>query len=101
MAPSKFQLLYVSQLAAGCDFGVVRSIVTVSRQRNRERNITGTLLFDGERFGQLIESAESDVLELGSHRTRLPAHEHSAAARRPLRCGAVDATLGQRVLRCA
>ena len=64
MAPSKFQLLYASQLAAGCDFGVVRSIVNVSRQRNRERNITGTLLFDGERFGQLIEGAESDVLEL-------------------------------------
>ena len=64
MAHPIFQLLYVSQLAPGCDFSVVRSIVSVSRQRNLERNITGTLLFDGGRFCQLIEGAAPDVLAL-------------------------------------
>lgn len=64
MAHPNFQLLYVSQLTPGCDFGVVKSIVSVSRQRNLERNITGTLLFDGARFCQLIQGDAPDVLAL-------------------------------------
>lgn len=69
-----FQLLYVSQLAPGCDFGVVKEIVSVSRQRNPERGITGALLFDGERFCQLIEGAEADVQALMGHIARDPRH---------------------------
>lgn len=76
MAQPKFQLLYVSQLAPGCDFGVVKSIVSVSRQRNLERNITGTLLFDGERFCQMIEGAEPDVLALMVRIECDPRHTH-------------------------
>lgn len=76
MAQPKFQLLYVSQLAPGCDFGVVKSIVSVSRQRNLERNITGTLLFDGERFCQLIVGSEPDVLALILRIESDPRHTH-------------------------
>ena len=63
-AETPFQVLYVSQLAPGSDFGVVKEIVTVSRLRNPARGISGVLLFDGERFGQLIEGAEADVQAL-------------------------------------
>lgn len=76
MAQPKFQLLYVSQLAPGCDFGVVKSIVSVSRQRNLQRNITGTLLFDGERFCQLIEGSEPDVMALMLRIEGDPRHTH-------------------------
>lgn len=76
MAQPKFQLLYVSQLAPGSDFGVVKSIVAVSRQHNLEQRITGTLLFDGERFCQLIEGAEPDVLALTARIERDPRHKH-------------------------
>ena len=59
-----FQMLYVSRLAPGCDFGIVKEIVTVSRQRNPARGITGALLFDGEHFGQLLEGPEQMVRSL-------------------------------------
>lgn len=69
-----FQLLYVSQLAPGCDFGVVKDIVAVARRHNAEHGITGALLFDGERFGQLLEGAEVDVRALMSRIARDPRH---------------------------
>ena len=59
-----FQLLYVSHLAAGRDFAVMKAIGVGSRLHNRSRNLTGALLFDGERFCQLIEGAEHDVRAL-------------------------------------
>ena len=69
-----FQLLYVSQIAGGFDFGIVKELVVVSRQRNPERGITGALLFDGERFCQLLEGAESDVRSLMDSIGRDPRH---------------------------
>lgn len=69
-----FQLLYVSRLAPGCDFGVVKDIVAVARRYNAEHGITGALLFDGERFGQLLEGAEVDVRALMSRIARDPRH---------------------------
>jgi Sensors of blue-light using FAD len=56
-----FQLLYVSQLAPGYDFSVVRAIAKVAREKNSQHDISGALLFDGERFAQLLEGAEADV----------------------------------------
>ena len=53
---------------------MVKSIVSVSRKRNPDRNITGTLLFDGERFCQLIAGAEPDVLALMARIDRDPRH---------------------------
>ena len=69
-----FQLLYVSQLAPGFDFAVVKEIVDVARQRNRELHITGALLFDGERFCQLLEGAQDDVRALMQRIARDPRH---------------------------
>ena len=73
-AENPFQVLYVSQLAPGCDFGVVKEIVAVSRQRNPERRLTGALLFDGERFCQLIEGAQAEVQQLMRRIARDPRH---------------------------
>ena len=61
---SPFQILYVSQLAQGVDFGVVKDIARTSRAHNPVRGITGALLFDGERFCQLLEGSESEVVSL-------------------------------------
>jgi hypothetical protein len=59
-----FQILYVSQLAHGSDFNVVKDIVRASRAHNPPRGITGALLFDGERFCQLLEGSEREVRSL-------------------------------------
>ena len=59
-----FQILYVSQLAHQADFSVVKDIVRASRSHNPARGITGALLFDGERFCQLLEGTQADVASL-------------------------------------
>lgn len=48
-------ILYLSRLAPGVDFSVVKDIVQSARARNVPLGITGALLFDGERFCQLLE----------------------------------------------
>ena len=62
-----FQILYLSHLADGQDFSVVKDIVRASRARNPARGITGALLFDGERFGNLLEGSEREVIALMRH----------------------------------
>lgn len=59
-----FQILYISQLAHDMDFSVVKDIVRASRSHNPTRGITGALLFDGERFCQLLEGSESEAAAL-------------------------------------
>jgi len=61
---SVFQILYLSQLDRDAGFGVVKDIARASRAHNRSRDITGALLFDGERFCQLLEGGESDLVLL-------------------------------------
>lgn len=61
---SVFQILYLSQLDRGAGFGVVKDIVRASRAHNRSRGITGALLFDGERFCQLLEGGEGELVLL-------------------------------------
>lgn len=61
---NSFQLLYVSRLAPGCNWEVVKEIVAAARRHNPVHGITGALLFDGERFGQLIEGEEVPVRAL-------------------------------------
>jgi hypothetical protein len=55
------QILYLSQLDRDAGFTVVKDIVRASRAHNRSRGITGALLFDGERFCQLLEGGEGDL----------------------------------------
>lgn len=73
-AETHFQLLYVSQLAPHCDFGVMKEIVAVARQRNAMLGLTGALLFDGERFCQLLEGSESTVQSMMRSIQRDPRH---------------------------
>lgn len=61
---ASFQLLYISRLAPDFDFNVVKKIVNVARRTNPEQGVTGALLFDGERFCQLLEGSESEVRAL-------------------------------------
>ena len=63
-AETSFQLLYISHLASHCDFSVVKEIVDVARRSNPALGITGALLFDGERFCQLLEGGEPEVRAL-------------------------------------
>lgn len=60
-AAASFQRLYISRLAPGCDFSVVKEIVELARRNNPVQGITGALLFDGERFCQLLEGSEPEV----------------------------------------
>ena len=69
-----FQLLYVSRLAPACTWEVVKEIVAAARRNNPAFGITGALLFDGERFCQLIEGDEPAVRTLMDNIARDPRH---------------------------
>ena len=75
-AATSFQLLYISRLARDCNFSVVKEIVEVARRSNPGLGITGALLFDGERFCQLLEGSEPDVRTLMSRIEVDPRHAH-------------------------
>lgn len=46
--------LYVSQLTPGTDFVEVQRIIQDSRHRHNGLGLRGALVFDGERFAQLV-----------------------------------------------
>jgi hypothetical protein len=73
-AQNSFQFLYVSRLANGCTWEVVKEIVATARFNNPSHGITGALLFDGERFCQLIEGAPGNVRELRENLMRDARH---------------------------
>jgi hypothetical protein len=62
--PAPFQILHVSELAPGWDFGAFKDIGTAVRQHSRDHDLTGALLFNGERICQLIEGPEAHVRAL-------------------------------------
>jgi Sensors of blue-light using FAD len=71
-----FQLLYVSRLAPACTWEVVKEIVDAARRHNPAHGITGALLFDGERFCELIEGEEPAVRALMDNISRNTRHTH-------------------------
>ena len=73
-ADTLLQLLYVSRLAPSCTWEVVKEIVEAARRHNPAHGITGALLFDGERFCQLIEGDEPAVCTLMGNIARDPRH---------------------------
>ncbi len=73
-AENSFQLLYVSRLAPGCTWEVVKEVVATARFNNPSHGITGALLFDGERFCQLIEGTQTNVRELQANIARDARH---------------------------
>lgn len=56
-----FQLRYISTLAEGVRADEVPKILDTARRINRQNRITGLLLFNGERFLQLLEGEEAAV----------------------------------------
>ncbi|MEP6872896.1 MAG: BLUF domain-containing protein [Burkholderiales bacterium] len=86
------QILYVSQLVPGSNFGAVGDIIAMSRRANPAHGVTGALLFDGEYFGQLLEGSEDHVAALmhrietdPRHRAITPVLRRPAAAPRLMR----------------
>lgn len=58
-----FQLRYISTLGEGVRVDEVPRILEVARSINRRNGVTGLLLFNGERFLQLLEGEERVVRE--------------------------------------
>jgi|GEM_PF-5866106 len=58
----EFVCLYVSQLTPVCDFVDAQHIIQDARQRHTGLGLRGALVFDGERFAQLIVGRQ-DLLD--------------------------------------
>lgn len=69
-----YQVLYTSRLAPDVNISQVASIARRSRQRNEERGISGTLLFDGQRFCHYFEGAPDAVRALAARIAQDPRH---------------------------
>ncbi len=54
-------VLWVSRLSPQSHLGVVKDIWQTSRQRNATLGLTGAVVFDGERFCELLEGPEPDI----------------------------------------
>lgn len=59
-----FELVYSSALSRMTDIRSVADIVRRARSYNRDHNLTGILVFDGDRFCQHIEGDRDTVLLL-------------------------------------
>ena len=59
-----FELAYVSTLAPDAPIAVVADIARRSRAYNELNQLTGLIVFDGERFAQQLEGDEERVLEV-------------------------------------
>lgn len=73
-ASSLHRFLYVSNLAPAMPSSVVGQILRQSRESNQHRQVTGALLFDGERFCQLLEGESAAVQALKADIERDPRH---------------------------
>ena len=63
-APKLYEALYVSTLAQNEPFSIVADIAAKARSFNTQHDITGLLIFDGQRFCQHLEGSSKEVLEL-------------------------------------
>ena len=66
--------LYVSQLATEFSADCVSDIVKTAREFNPVHDITGVLVFDGERFAQYIEGAPAAIDALADNLKRDKRH---------------------------
>ena len=69
-----YQLLYTSSLAPSAGIGELAGVARASRTRNADRGITGTLVFDGQRFCHYLEGPEEDVRALAQRIAVDPHH---------------------------
>lgn len=66
--------LYLSRFSGTIGDTGLRDLLTQARENNRARAITGALLFDGERFIQLVEGATGVIHELAQRLREDPRH---------------------------
>jgi len=68
------RFLYVSRLAPTTPSSAIGLILRQARERNRAHGIGGALVFDGERFCQLLEGPPDGVNPLSIRIERDPRH---------------------------
>ena len=61
MSSEFYQILYLSKLSPYSTPACVTDIIRQSRANNREHEITGILIFDGNRFCQYLEGPKTSV----------------------------------------
>jgi hypothetical protein len=96
-ALSHHQFLYVSRIAPGLGREAFESICRVSRCRNQALAMTGALLFDGRRFGQLLQGPARNVKALMTQIAVDPRHQNLVV----LFDDPIDANAGERGWRFA
>jgi len=64
LSPALYEVLYVSTLAPDQPLSVVAEIAAAARVANIKMDITGLLIFDGQRFCQQFEGPKKAVLKL-------------------------------------
>ena len=64
ITPALYEVLYVSTLASNQPPNVVADIAGRARVVNAELDVTGLLIFDGQRFCQQLEGPQKAVLKL-------------------------------------
>lgn len=64
LSPALYEVLYVSTLAPNQPTSVVAEIAGRARVVNAELDVTGLLIFDGQRFCQQLEGPKKAVLKL-------------------------------------
>jgi hypothetical protein len=64
LSPALYEVLYVSTIAPDQPTSVVADIAARARKVNAELDITGLLIFDGQRFCQQLEGSQKAVLKL-------------------------------------
>lgn len=69
-----YEALYVSTIAPSSPISVVADIAAKSRVKNLAKNITGVLIFDGQRFCQQLEGRQKEVLSLIERISHDPRH---------------------------
>lgn len=82
-----FELVYRSVLSPDANPACVADIIRVARAFNRSHEITGVLVFDGERFCQLLEGDAAAVEALGERIARDVRHHRFEVLNRGLREG--------------
>jgi hypothetical protein len=72
--PERYQLLYLSRLAANTTPLCVAEIVRAARQRNQAQRISSLLVFDGLRFCQYLAGEAATVRALADRIDADPRH---------------------------
>lgn len=64
LSPALYEVLYVSMIAPDQPLSIVADIAAAARAANVRLDVTGLLIFDGQRFCQQFEGPRKAVLKL-------------------------------------